>query len=253
MVGESQDFDDSNKLIQTKEDYCSIESSDNSEMCQGIRDVDYQNYLIDLSDDEDTLDYSEWKRSVESESEDSENKYLSAVTEIAPLLGASFVIIVAVLLIYAAIGKNRRHRALVKTYGIPLTDDENSAETEALEGKAGLSAVGGVDSDKYWDDDVEPIAMDTTSDGVDQGFDDIDIKSDKISETSEVMEESASLEELAGLPPQTTVEDEAEKAAQIPQVVPQTTPPLPAEGLPEGWTMEQWKWYGAEWLAKQGK
>ena len=67
------------------------------------------------------------------------------------------------------------------------------------------------------------------------------------------MEESASLEELAGLPPQTTVEDEAEKAAQIPQEVPQTTPPLPAEGLPEGWTMEQWKWYGAEWLAKQGK
>ena len=251
LVGESQDYNDSNKLIQTKEDHCSIESSDNSEMCQGIRDIDYQNYLIDLSDDEDTLDYYEWKRSVESESEDSENKYLSTVTEIAPLLGAAFVIILAVLLIYASIGKSRRRRVLVKTYGIPLTDDENSAETEALEGKAGLSAVGGVDSDKYWDDDVEPIAVDTNSDGVDQGFDDIDIKNEQLSETSEVMEESASLEELAGLPPQTTVEDEVEKAAQIPQVVPQTTPPLPAEGLPEGWTMEQWKWYGAEWLARQ--
>ena len=47
--------------------------------------------------------------------------------------------------------------------------------------------------------------------------------------------------------------EEAEKAAQVPQNQPPTTPPLPAEGLPEGWTMEQWKWYGAEWLSKQGK
>ena len=28
-------------------------------------------------------------------------------------------------------------------------------------------------------------------------------------------------------------------------------PPLPSEGLPEGWTMEQWKWYGAQWLASK--
>ena len=34
---------------------------------------------------------------------------------------------------------------------------------------------------------------------------------------------------------------------------PPEAPPVPAEGLPEGWTMDQWKWYGAEWLAKQGK
>ena len=25
-------------------------------------------------------------------------------------------------------------------------------------------------------------------------------------------------------------------------------PPIPAEGLPEGWTMEQWIHYGQEWL-----
>ena len=30
-------------------------------------------------------------------------------------------------------------------------------------------------------------------------------------------------------------------------------PPLPEEGLPEGWTMDQWKWYGAEWLSRMGK
>ena len=29
-------------------------------------------------------------------------------------------------------------------------------------------------------------------------------------------------------------------------------PPLPPGGLPAGWTMEQWKHYGAEWLKRQG-
>lgn len=28
-------------------------------------------------------------------------------------------------------------------------------------------------------------------------------------------------------------------------------PPLPATGLPEGWTMEQWEHYGPQWLAQQ--
>ena len=29
------------------------------------------------------------------------------------------------------------------------------------------------------------------------------------------------------------------------------SPPVPAEGLPPGWTMEQWNHYGAQWLAQQ--
>ena len=30
-------------------------------------------------------------------------------------------------------------------------------------------------------------------------------------------------------------------------------PPVPAEGLPPGWTMEQWNWYGEEWLRNNGQ
>tara|TARA_B100001113_G_C21058795_1_gene600212 strand:- start:127 stop:1254 length:1128 start_codon:yes stop_codon:yes gene_type:complete len=44
-----------------------------------------------------------------------------------------------------------------------------------------------------------------------------------------------------------------EQIATTPQV--QQTPPLPATGLPEGWTMEQWAYYGQEHLdnlAKEG-
>ena len=28
-------------------------------------------------------------------------------------------------------------------------------------------------------------------------------------------------------------------------------PPIPEDGIPEGWTMEQWQFYGQEWLDSQ--
>ena len=36
----------------------------------------------------------------------------------------------------------------------------------------------------------------------------------------------------------------------LPPMVQQTSPapPLPPEGLPPGWTMEQWSWYGEDYL-----
>jgi hypothetical protein len=39
-------------------------------------------------------------------------------------------------------------------------------------------------------------------------------------------------------------------AAPTAPAVPTTpaTPPLPPEGLPPGWTMDQWTWYGADYL-----
>ena len=33
---------------------------------------------------------------------------------------------------------------------------------------------------------------------------------------------------------------------------PQSGPPVPESGLPEGWTMEQWQHYGEEYLRRQG-
>ena len=45
--------------------------------------------------------------------------------------------------------------------------------------------------------------------------------------------------------PQPTV---AEPIYQEPQPV-NTGPQIPATGLPEGWTMEQWNYYGEQWLA----
>ena len=259
-VGESQDYNDSNKLVKTLNDYCELFVEDESEDCQGARDADYQNYVSDKrSDGEKALDYFAWQRSQEEDKDEkgSSEEYLEKASEILPFLGAGFAGIVAILLIYAAIGKTRRRRALVKTYGVPFVPgDENSAETEALEGKAGLSGSGGVDSDKYWDDDVAPMEMAVGDDGneLGSGFDDIDIKGETdVSQSQEVMEEDSSLEELAGLPEQTKASEVTAEPVQQQAATPPEAPPLPAEGLPEGWTMDQWKWYGAQWLANQGK
>jgi hypothetical protein len=142
----------------------------------------------------------------------------------------------------------------VKTYGVPYVPETKSAEAEALGGQAGLSAHGGVESDKHWDDEIEPMDLiHEPAEDMSEGFDDLEIKNDVDStEDSGVLEESASLEELAGMPEPSQVPTESIESIEAAMVAPEA-PPLPAEGLPEGWTMEQWKWYGAEWLASQGK
>ena len=56
--------------------------------------------------------------------------------------------------------------------------------------------------------------------------------------------------------PQKSVPKLPQPAPQpAPQTVPSTTipatpPPLPATGLPPGWSMEQWNAYGQMWLDK---
>lgn len=52
--------------------------------------------------------------------------------------------------------------------------------------------------------------------------------------------------------PSTSIADLAPVAPAAAPSVPAGPPPVPAEGLPPGWTMEQWEHYGAEWLSQQG-
>jgi len=58
------------------------------------------------------------------------------------------------------------------------------------------------------------------------------------------------VEDAAMDEPETPAE---EPVSEVPSQAPSEAPPLPSSGLPEGWTMEQWKWYGHEYLAKYGK
>ena len=55
----------------------------------------------------------------------------------------------------------------------------------------------------------------------------------------------------AAMPPRTI-----EAPKPVPDIMPQTQPatpsgpPLPATGLPDGWTMDQWNAYGEMWLSQ---
>ena len=42
-----------------------------------------------------------------------------------------------------------------------------------------------------------------------------------------------------------------EPAVEPQSVLPPGVPPIPEEGLPDGWTMEQWAFYGQKWLDQQ--
>ena len=61
---------------------------------------------------------------------------------------------------------------------------------------------------------------------------------------------SGGADELSGTP-----EDETnglvEAMPPMPAPVAHAGPPLPATGLPEGWTMEQWAYYGQQYLDRQ--
>ncbi|MBL6733814.1 MAG: hypothetical protein ISP84_04655, partial [Candidatus Poseidonia sp.] len=120
----------------------------------------------------------------------------------------------------------------------------------ALEGRGGLSAAGGVISDASWDDDVEQLNFDENGD---DGFADMDMKAEgAAADAGSMTYEEESIEAIAGMPTPTTAAPEATSAPRTSEM-PAQAPPLPESGLPDGWTMDQWRWYGHEWLAKYGK
>ena len=55
----------------------------------------------------------------------------------------------------------------------------------------------------------------------------------------------------AGSPP--SVVPAGRPPAPVSQPQPAQGPPLPPGGLPPGWTMEQWQYYGHQWLSQQGQ
>jgi hypothetical protein len=82
------------------------------------------------------------------------------------------------------------------------------------------------------------------------------IEENKIS-AEELYDSESDISEIAGIEISADQTSEAEVSAMLEdegskEEKPSNAPPLPASGLPEGWTMDQWEWYGHEWLSKYG-
>ena len=97
---------------------------------------------------------------------------------------------------------------------------------------------------------MDQLNFDQESDG----FDDMAIKSDdSTKEAGSMTYEEESIESIAGVESEPEASSAAEASPAESPEMPAEAPPLPEGGLPEGWTMDQWRWYGHEWLAKYGK
>ena len=251
-IGSNSDYDDNDKSIATKEDYCNI-TGDTSATCAEFNNLEYQDYLgRDKADGESDLSYSAWLAQKEAGLFDEDEGLMDAIIDVAVVGGGVFIIATILILLASFVMKKRKINDLVKRYGVPFEPKEsNTANQEALEGTAGLSATGGVESDDSWDDDVDTMDF---SDKLDE----VDEVEPTIVSADELYSDDNNLSELAGIEVDDTeangenlsevLADEQEATEEKPSVA----PPVPESGLPEGWTMEQWEWYGHEWIAKYG-
>ena len=253
-VGSNTDYDDSEPLIATEEDYCKI-SGNQSTACKSWNDLDYQEYLNrDKAAGENDLSYSAWLAQEQAGLLDDDDGLMSDIKDVAIVGGGIFVVVTALILVGSFILKRRKLSALVKRYGVPFQPkDDNTANQEALEGTAGLSATGGIEADESWDDEV--AAMDFT----DKHEDDEETVANIVS-ADDLYDDDTDISELAGIDIASSATSEVDVSAvlqedsdPVAEEKPSNPPPLPETGLPEGWTMEQWEWYGHEWLAKFGK
>ena len=220
--------------------------TDVRDVCQGWRTPAYVQYVADqTAANETALSYSAWNTSGTTSTTTDKAWYESqAMTDALVYGGAIFGGLTVVIIVVGMIMSRRKVATVKKEYGGALPS--SAAMDEALEGTAGSSAMGGVESDSLWDDDVKPLEMDQQEES---GFEDESM--DEPTSTEEMFSDDESIESIAsmGAEPEPAAEESAPAPAQE---APAEAPPLPASGLPEGWTMDQWKWYGHEYLAKYG-
>jgi hypothetical protein len=217
---------------------------DVSQACQGWRSSDYQSYLNRVKDaNESDLTYNGWNVSNNAGLLDEGSVDTSTVQQVVFVGGGAFIVLSALIVVIGFIAKRRKTNSLVKMYGVPFVPQtEKSAENEALEGTGGLSAQGGIMADSGWDDDIEDMDFSVQSDSPEE-----QTVVSSATDVSELYGGEDSLESIAGIEPTPSVQ--VAKDAPAMESTP-SPPPIPDSGLPDGWTLDQWKWYGQEWLDK---
>ena len=250
-VGSNSDYDDTRSFIQTEQDHCLTDKNDTSEACQGWNNPAFQAYLA--GQNETGLNFFSWNASEQTDSSSTGalNVDDDTLFQVIKVGGIAFVCLTGLILLIAFMVNKRKGATAKKTYGDLSSSQTNQASMEALEGKGGISAQGGVISDSVWDDDVANFDFEDES----NGFEDMELKDDSaLPEAGAMTYDEESIEAIAGMPsPQQSTEKSIVEPEVSEESRPSEAPPLPEGGLPDGWTMDQWQWYGHEWLAKYGK
>ena len=95
------------------------------------------------------------------------------------------------------------------------------------------------------------MAMDDQDEDIPQ--DEVSTEPDYVAEEMSVPSSSAVDAVEVDIDEGTTGESPDQGPQSTPEQPPDEAPPVPSGGLPEGWTMEQWRWYGHQWLERHGQ
>jgi hypothetical protein len=169
---------------------------------------------------------------------------------IVPIILGALLVIVG---IQKTIGKVRDKRKPDAQY----THQDATRELDAWETGDKFETRGGIDEQKAWGD--EPLG-DGEEDSMAMGDQDEDIPQDEVSTEPDYVAEEMSVPTSSAvdavevdIDEGTTGESPDQGPQSTPEQPPDEAPPVPSGGLPEGWTMEQWRWYGHQWLERHGQ
>jgi hypothetical protein len=266
-IGSSVDYNDTNSAIQTLEQHCLINTDDTQSDCKAVRDQDYQTYLAEEADSGDALSYPYWLADQSKDVDETESKSSvdEAIENALTFGGLGFIgLTAAILLVSGVITILKKRRALKAMGGIKNFNPRDAMEElSAEESGEAFTASGGVVDQEMWEDEIPDIELGAQTD---DDVDDADSEGKvlpELDDDSTALDEDVSLEEMAGDISDTSAvaameipeegeedaaeADDAPAAQPAPQEAPEA-PPLPASGLPAGWTEEQWRWYGHQWL-----
>ena len=242
-LGSNTDYDDREFNVQTIEDYC--ERNENESACLKLNQPVYTPIN-------------------ETNSEVDSNDFSAQILSFAPY-GAGIAIAMMVIIgILGMIGRRVTNKS--------SKEDEYVQKGATKEIETGsIEQVGGIIEDDAWGEDVAAL-LDMSDSSSKEEADDATSKGKSRSVTEPVEDDSSESSDedvddgsgewqdgeqgwqvYDGTPSDSEDEAAASEAPVTEEAAaPAEAPPLPEGGLPPGWTTDQWKWYGHEWLEKNG-
>ncbi len=235
--GDNADWDDFDPTVRTQMEYC-LKHPTAYFACDGL-DLP-ENNSADVSQPEGETGAS-WEQ---------------LAKEFAKVGGSIGAVAIAIILIVWGLVSVVRTAAAKRRPDAQYDHQDATQELEASEEGSGFETRGGIIEDKAWDD--EPLGSGISQDvpsaaptaGAFKDEDDED-EPDTSPPSESVAEES---EPEFDWDPEPTPEPSSAPEQELGEAMtelPAGAPELPEGGLPSGWTMEQWAYYGHQWLSSQ--
>ena len=243
--GDNADWDDIDPGVRTQMEYC-LKHPTEYFACDGL-DVP-NNQTGNASEPEEEIDVGA--------------KRMQLVKQFLIYGGGVGAAIIAIILIVWGLVSVVRTAASKRRPDAQYDHQDATKELEASEEGSGYETRGGIIEDKAWDNEPlgSGISQDVPSaaptagafkDGVEEDEDENEDEDESDSSSPSESADESEDESDVDWDPEPSPAPEQEPAGEAMTELPSGAPELPEEGLPSGWTMEQWAYYGHQWLSSQ--